>query len=1129
MPVLVSSPLHVGSGARSDGDANGKRFYLKGNPKPGNQLSEGERRLAAIMFTDIVGYTAITQASESTALALLQEHAGIVRPVFAKHGGKEVKMIGDSFLVEFSSALSATLCAVEIQRALYERNVSNPATRIQLRIGIHIGDVVHHENDVFGDAVNIASRIEPLASPGSVCISQQVYDQVWNKVEHPLAGLGKHELKNVQVPMEVYRIVLPWEKEAISGESKKVLPMVDRTSELSKLRLVLENAKQGEGNLVFIAGEAGVGKTRMAEELAKLAKESQFVALYGRCLRREGKIPYAPWIEQIRGFVRDSPPQFLYKVVGNYGAEAAKLVPEITASIGPVNTVSSGSVDQDRLRFMDGIAQVMVNISKESPLLVVVDDMNWADVGSLDLMLTAARQTGGHRMLVVGIYRDVEVEDDSELFEFLYDVKREKLGEVLTLRGLGKEDTGLLMAEAIGQGAVDPEFRDLVYAKTGGNPFFVEELMRSMIEQGILFRTSKGWERKPVSEIEIPSGVRAVIRQRLSNLDEECMGVLSVASVTSCESKEFSFGLLKAVTGMDEDKLVDAMDRIVRTRLIRETKMEGGLPGFIFTDHRIRDAIYDEMTSLRKGRYHVRTAQAIQEIYKDNLAEGYGVLAYHYLRGNNGQKTCEYALKAADQASAVYAHADAAKYLRIALEATEDSPDRATRSRILERLGEASRYSGRQDYAKYLEEAAQLADEVGEKERAARIYGNLAFWVFDNNRANTSAPSSYFEKANALLAGEGETAEKAQFYRTISRFYFLIGKLQEARELAAKALALSEKLNLPEVEAHALLTLAILAPPSEMNAKFRDMKRALNIGFEHSYYDVVMRALNNLVVDSQNTKESLAYADQALAYFEKLGYKPYADYSKLLVADSSIANGDIERGKTIAREFMADPSQSEASVERCTRTMGEAFLFQGRFKEAEEYLLRNFRAVEGAEDFQEVLAAEIDLGVLYVEMGEFAKGMAHLQRAVDAVREKGLDKVFTYASQLAGQLCYMIQGSIGLGDMDGARLVLKKARELSERTPTDLVVGAANVTEGFMLMAEKRFAEATAAYAKGAGLMKNGGLFFFLARIQEELSLAYLRGGDRDRAKAAFDEAAEMFTRMGAAYYLQRLKERTKE
>ena len=1086
-------------------------------------MSEGERRLAAVMFTDIKGYTSLTQHNEAAALALLQKHAELLRPIFAKHGGREVKMIGDSFLVEFSSALRATACAVEIQKTLYEYNVASPGSKIELRIGIHMGDVVHSGNDVFGDAVNIASRIEPLASPGSICISQQVYDQVWNKVEHPLVGLGRHELKNVQVPMEVYRIVLPWEKEAISGDARKVIPLVDRTTELDSLTSALGKAAAGQGGLVFVAGEAGVGKTRIAEELSSTAKREKVAVLYGRCSRREGKIPYAPWIEQIREFVRGSPSQFLYKVVGNYGAEVAKLVPEITASIGPVNSVSSGSVDQDRLRFMDGIAQLIVNISKEGPLLLIVDDMNWADVGSLDLMLTVARQAGAHRFLVVGIYRDVEVEEDSELFDFLYEVKREKLGESLTLKGFGRDDTGRMIGEIIGQGSVDPELSELVYAKTAGNPFFIEEVVRSMIEQGILFRTASGWDRKPISEIEIPSGVRTVIRQRLNNLDEESLGVLSVASVTSCESKEFSFALLKAVTGMEEDRLVDVMDRILRTRLIGETRMEGGMPGFIFTDTRIRDAIYDEMTLLRRGRYHIKTAQAIEDIYRDRLDDGYGVLAYHYQRANDGMKTCQYALKAADRASSVYAHADAAKYLKIALEALEDSPDKSARSKALEKLGEAERYSGRADYAKHLEEAAKLAAEVNEKQRGARIYTNLAVWSFDGNRENLTIPKEYFEKAR-VLAGEGETEEAARLYHAIARFDFLTGRVQEGMELAARSLTLSRKLDLPEVEAHSLLTLAITAPGAERDTKLQNMQKALQIGLDHNYYDVVMRAYNNLAVDAENIENGMKYAKGALSYFDKVGYKPYQDWAKALVAGGSIALGDLEAAKSLAEEFVSDPNVTSSLKREGIVDIGEALLYQGRFREAEEQLKKYMAIVETSEDFQEFLRCYSDLSILYAESENFEKSKAYFEKFIRIVREKKLDEAVTYAPYVVGGLCYVAMADEGLGDKAAALLALKEAKVIAERSPTDLVVGNTRALEGEVFRAEGKLAEAEAAYEEALEKTKKGNPAYFRAKLLVSLGASCTRSGHIERAKRAYEEAAGIYAKMKADFYLDRVR-----
>jgi adenylate cyclase len=179
-------------------------------------MSVSERRLAAIMFTDVVGFTSLGQTDEALALELLEEHRAVVRPIIAEFRGMEVKTIGDAFLVEFASALEAVRCAVEIQEAMHERNSALPAAkRVQLRVGVHLGDVVHSQGDILGDAVNVSSRIEPLAEPGGVCISGQVYDHVRNKLDVPMVLLEGKTLKNVRLPLNVYKLVMPWEERSV--------------------------------------------------------------------------------------------------------------------------------------------------------------------------------------------------------------------------------------------------------------------------------------------------------------------------------------------------------------------------------------------------------------------------------------------------------------------------------------------------------------------------------------------------------------------------------------------------------------------------------------------------------------------------------------------------------------------------------------------------------------------------------------------------------------------------------------------------------------------------------------------------------------------------------------------------
>jgi adenylate cyclase len=252
------------------------------------------------MFTDIVGYTSLTQRNEAVAMELLGEQRTVVRPLLVRHGGREVKTIGDAFLIEFESALEAVRCAFDVQQYLHELNSGRPIDRrINLRIGVHLGDVIHSQNDVYGDAVNIASRIEPLATPGGVCISEQVYDHVKNKSDFQLLSIGKKELKNVGDSVEVFRMVFPWERPESTGvvlDKKRIaiLPFTNLSSDPEEgyfadgMTEEIITSISGVRQLTVIARTSVMGYKGTTKKVKEIGKELEVGAIIEGSVRKAG-------------------------------------------------------------------------------------------------------------------------------------------------------------------------------------------------------------------------------------------------------------------------------------------------------------------------------------------------------------------------------------------------------------------------------------------------------------------------------------------------------------------------------------------------------------------------------------------------------------------------------------------------------------------------------------------------------------------------------------------------------------------------------------------------------------------------------------------------------------------------
>jgi DNA-binding SARP family transcriptional activator len=445
---------------------------------------------------------------------------------------------------------------------------------------------------------------------------------------------------------------------------------VGRASELEALLRALNDALTGRGRLLVIGGEPGIGKSRLAEELASAATESGAEVVWGRCWEAGGAPPYWPWVQAIRSYVRGIDPERLRRELGADAAEIADVVAEVREQIpdlGPSPTIDDPQ--RARFRLFDGIAGFLERASATQPLVVVLDDLHWADEGSLRLLEFVARELADARLLLIGTYRDVELSRRHPLSQTLAELTRERLFERIVLRGLNSEDVADFI-EATWGASPPSALVSAVHSQTEGNPLFVTEVVRLLAQEGELtperLSGSESWS------IRIPEGVREVIGRRLDGLSDQCNEALAVASVIG---REFGLDQLqRLLEEYSEDQLVQLLDEALAARVIEEAT--GAIDRYQFTHTLIQETLADELSLTRRVRLHARIAEALEALYGEDVDHHAAELAHHFAQAQTllgPDKFVRYSLVAGEAALAAAAHEQALAHFDRALAAQDDA------------------------------------------------------------------------------------------------------------------------------------------------------------------------------------------------------------------------------------------------------------------------------------------------------------------------------------------------------------------------------------------------------------------------------------------------------------------------
>ena len=695
----------------------------------------------AILFTDIVGSTALSQRlSAEGADDVRRAHFAVLRQAIANTGGVEVKNLGDGVMVVFTSASAALACGVAMQQAV-EQHDRRGLDRVGLRVGLSGGEVVHEEEDYFGDPVIEEARLCAKCESGQILAADVVRLMAGRRSRVEYRPVGELALKGLSDP--VATVELLWEPLAGSAVGTVPLPgrvtvrpsagVVGRDTELS---LIADAAKRIYGSdgreVLLVSGEAGLGKTTLVAEAARSAYDAGACVLFGHC-EEDLATPYQLFAEALGHYVAHTEEEQLRELVEAHGSEWMRLVPALASRIPDLPPSKATDSDSERYLLFAAAVGLLGSISQQQPVVLVLDDLQWADNASLLLLRHLVAAEHPVRLLVLGTFRDSELAQSPGLRETLGLLRRHRGFTRLELEGLDENGVQSLMEAAAGH-ALSEEglgLADTLFRETDGNPFFVTELLRHLSETGAIRQDSSGqWVVEHAGRRVLPESVREVVGGRVARLGHAAAQVLVTAAVIG---RDFDLELLECATRVPVDDLLDILEAAETAALVREVLDRPGR--YSFRHALIQHTLHEELGPTRRARAHQHVAEALEELCAGVPGSRVGELAHHWIEATKPTtlpKAIRYSKEAGDTALRSLAPDDALHHYAKALELSVGlmDPDPVSLVDLAIGLGTAQRQTGEPSFRATLLDAARQAGHLGDVERlvAAALANDRGFY-----------------------------------------------------------------------------------------------------------------------------------------------------------------------------------------------------------------------------------------------------------------------------------------------------------------------------------------------------------------------------------------------------------------
>jgi class 3 adenylate cyclase/tetratricopeptide (TPR) repeat protein len=1121
-----------------------------------SRAPEAAPSVLTFLIADVRGYTQFTvEHGDEAAAKLAMRFAAAARQVVSAREGRVVEVRGDEVLSVFSSTRQALWASIELNASFARESAVDRAPPIQIGIGLDAGEAIPVDGGYRGAALNLAARLCSLAGPGEILATETVTNLVRKVDGLTYVDRGSAQLKGFSDPVKVLGIqpseeatpaaaadsrhpAIPHlvtvsppasrEVDALQRSAevrRQVLPiggflgslpdgpLVGRESDLQEILTAVDTAAAGQGQTVLLAGEPGAGKTRLAQEVTLHLRNRGFLIAAGRSYEAEQSVPYYPFLEALSVAYAAAPLQLQ--------RDAARRWPYLSILLPNhlgVQEVVGGGQEEQRLFF--AVASFVEAIADHAPVAVLLDDLHWADPATLKLLLHLARHARSSRVFMLGAYRDVEVNRRHPLERTLRELEREGLMHRLAVRRLDQEGTAALMAASMGEEEISTEFAGLVYGRTEGNPFFVQQVMRALVERGDLYRAGGHWERKAVDAIEVPESVRSVIGQRLERLSEQTQEILAEASVLG---QTFAFQELVGVgarsSQRSETDVERALDEAENIGLVRELSRD--LYGF---DHALtQQALYRELSSRQRRRLHGAAGEAIEALPERKRRRRTAELSRHFLEGDDLPRALTYTVAAAEEAAAVFAHEETESLFRAAVELAREVGERAQEARALAGLGSVlgvlARYA---EARRVLISAAELFRGRGDREAEMRAeaeigHVHLRLGEADAGIGRLSAALAGARERGDILPGSPALAAATSM---LARLYWIKGDLDTSLSTATLAADLARAAGDNRVLAEAETRRGtILQSMDRTEESLATLDHAIAIAEEAGALDVLTTAANNATVGyymNGQWDRAERYQRRALAASERFGDPDNLAFVLRGLAFVLIGRGDWREARELAERAVRLSDAVGDSWGRPYVLTALAYLnvFEGRLDEATVQVDEAWQSARGRDDLTAMSTVCWGQSWLSLLQGQPEQVVARAQPLLDNPR---IDVMYRL---ILREL--VARAWIDLDDPARAEALARQAVERSREDGTGLLEAATLPTLGRALARQGRTDEAREVFERAIELSRPMPHPFNEAIARYEWGCMLAEVGDAGAARAHLDAALILFRRLGAVPFIER-------